>query len=155
MRITQGTFSYLPDLTDDEIGAQIQYAVDQGWSLAVEFTDDPHPRNFLWEMWGLPMFDTADAAAGRHEVAACRDAYPDHYIRVNAYDASLGRQTTALSFIVNRPGQEPGFRLDRQEGSDRRIRYSLQAYAAARPAGERYGRNENRHGADHPGPASG
>ena len=47
MRITQGTFSYLPDLTDDEIAAQIQYAVDQGWAIAVEFTDDPHPRNFL------------------------------------------------------------------------------------------------------------
>jgi ribulose-bisphosphate carboxylase small chain len=106
-------------------------------------------------MWGLPMFDIADAAAGMHEVRACRDAYPDHYVRVNAYDASLGRQTTALSFIVNRPDQEPGFRLDRQEGSDRRIRYSLQAYAAARPAGERYGRNENRHGADHPGTAGG
>ena len=100
MRITQGTFSYLPDLTDDEIAAQIQYAIDQGWSIAVEFTDDPHPRNFLWEMWGLPMFDIADAAAGLHEVRACRDAYPEHYIRVNAYDASLGRQTTALSFIV-------------------------------------------------------
>ena len=25
------------------------------WS--VEFTDDPHPRNVYWEMWGLPMFD--------------------------------------------------------------------------------------------------
>ena len=34
MRITQGTFSYLPDLTDDEIAAQLQYAVDQGWSTA-------------------------------------------------------------------------------------------------------------------------
>ena len=43
MRITQGTFSYLPDLTDDEIAAQIQYAMDQGWAVAVEFTDDPHP----------------------------------------------------------------------------------------------------------------
>ena len=141
MRITQGTFSYLPDLTDDEVAAQIQYAIDQGWSIAVEFTDDPHPRNFLWEMWGLPMFDITDAAAGLHEVRACRDAYPEHYIRVNAYDASLGRQTTALSFIVNRPSREPGFRLDRQEGSDRQIRYSLQAYATQRPAGERYGRN--------------
>ncbi len=108
MRITQGTFSYLPDFTDEEISAQIQYAVDQGWSVAVEFTDDPHPRNFLWDMWGLPMFDIADAAAGLHEVRACRDAYPDHYVRVNAYDAGLGRQTTALSFLVNRPGQRTG-----------------------------------------------
>jgi|SRR6516165_10620467 len=138
MRITQGTFSYLPDLTDDEIRAQVQYAIDRGWAVAVEFTDDPHPRNVLWEMWGLPMFGIADVAAAMHEVAECRTAYPGHYIRVSAYDASLGRQTTALSFIVNRPTAEPGFRLDRQETSDRRIRYSLHPYATDRPAGERY-----------------
>jgi ribulose-bisphosphate carboxylase small chain len=107
--------------------------------VAVEFTDDPHPRNVLWEMWGLPMFGIADAAAALHEVAACRAAYPDHYIRVSAYDAGLGRQTTALSFIVNRPAAEPGFRLDRQEAADRRIRYSLHPYATDRPRGERYG----------------
>jgi ribulose-bisphosphate carboxylase small chain len=139
MRITQGTFSYLPDLTDDEIRAQISCAIDRGWAVAVEFTDDPHPRNVLWEMWGLPMFGIADAAAAMHEVTECRATYPDHYIRVSAYDASLGRQTTALSFIVNRPATEPGFRLDRQETSDRRIRYSLHAYAVGRPRGERYG----------------
>ena len=147
MRITQRTFSYLPDLTDDEIAAQLQYAVDQGWEVAVEFTDDPHPRNVLWEMWGLPMFDIADAAAGLHEVTACRRAYPEHYIRVSAYDASLGRQTTALSFIVHRPASEPGFRLDRQDAADRRIRYSLHPYSAQRPAGERYASN----GQGHPG----
>ena len=27
MRITQGTFSFLPDLTDDEIRAQVEYAL--------------------------------------------------------------------------------------------------------------------------------
>ena len=139
MRITQGTFSYLPDLTDDEIRAQVQHAIDRGWAVAVEFTDDPHPRNVLWEMWGLPMFGIADAAAAMHEVTQCRAAYPGHYIRVSAYDASLGRQTTALSFIVNRPADEPGFRLGRQEASDRRIRYSLHPYATDQPAGERYG----------------
>ena len=139
MRITQGTFSYLPDLTDDEIAAQIGYAQARGWAVAVEFTDDPHPRNVLWEMWGLPMFGIADAAAAMHELTQCRAAYPGHYIRVSAYDASLGRQTTALSFIVNRPAAEPGFRLDRQEASDRRIRYSLHPYATDQPAGERYG----------------
>ena len=141
MRITQGTFSYLPDLTDDEIQAQIQYAVDHGWAVAVEFTDDPHPRNVLWEMWGLPMFEISDASAAMHEVTACRAACPDHYIRVSAFDASLGRQTTALSFIVSRPACEPGFRLDRQEAADRRIRYTLHPYATDQPAGERYARN--------------
>ena len=141
MRITQGTFSYLPDLTDDEILVQAQYAIDHGWALAVEFTDDPHPRNVLWEMWGPPMFDLPDAAAALGEVTACRAACPDGYIRVCAYDASLGRQTVALSFIVNRPPVEPGFRLGRQEGADRRISYSLHPYATDRPPGDRYARN--------------
>jgi ribulose-bisphosphate carboxylase small chain len=139
MRITQGTFSYLPDLSTDEIRAQVQYAIDQGWAVAVEFTDDPHPRNVLWEMWGLPMFEISDASAAMHEITACTVAWPEHYVRVSAYDSALGRQTAALSFIVSRPGHEPGFRLDRQEASDRRIRYSLHAYATDKPSGERYG----------------
>jgi ribulose-bisphosphate carboxylase small chain len=144
MRITQGTFSYLPDLTDEEITAQIHYALENSWPLSVEFTDDPHPRNTYWEMWGLPMFDLADAAGVLMEVNACREAYPNCYIRLNAYDASLGRQTTALSFLVNRPAEEPGFRLDRQESHDRVIRYSTYAYATERPVGDRYRPAEQR-----------
>ncbi len=138
MRITQGTFSHLPDLTDAEIVAQVQYCLDHGWPLSVEFTDDPHPRNTYWEMWGLPMFDLTDAAGVLVEVQDCRKAYPGHYIRLIAYDASYGRQTTAMSFLVGRPASEPGFRLDREEGSDRQIRYRLHAYSADRPEGERY-----------------
>jgi ribulose-bisphosphate carboxylase small chain len=147
MRITQGTFSYLPDFTDDEIVAQIGYAQARGWAVAVEFTDDPHPRNVLWEMWGLPMFGLADPAGAMQEVLACRARYPGHYVRVTAYDASLGRQTTALSFIVGRPAQEPGFRLDRQESAGRQVRYSLHAYAADRPRGERYAAVSGQNGA--------
>jgi ribulose-bisphosphate carboxylase small chain len=138
MRVTQGTFSYLPDLTDDDIRMQIRYALDNGWPLSVEFTDDPHPRNSYWEMWGLPMFDLHDAAGVLYEVNECRRAYPNRYIKVNAYDARYGRQTTALSFIVNRPTEEPGFRLDRQEAAGRLIRYTTHPYALDRPPGDRY-----------------
>ena len=120
MRITQGTFSYLPDFTDEEITAQINYALENSWPMSVEYTDDPHPRNVYWEMWDLPMFDLKDAAGVLMEVNACRTAHPEVYIRLNAYDARLGRQTTAFSFIVQRPAAEPGFRLDRAEKSDRR-----------------------------------
>ncbi len=141
MRITQGTFSYLPDLTDEEITKQIQYCLDNGWPLSVEFTDDPHPRNIYWEMWGLPMFDLADAAGVLQEVNACRKAHPDHYIKLNAYDARHTRQTTALSFIVHRPEPEPGFHLERQEAADRQIRYTINPYVTQRPTGERYGSN--------------
>lgn len=138
MRVTQGTFSYLPDLTDEEITAQVAYALGRGWPCSIEFTDDPHPRNSYWEMWGLPMFDLTDPAGVLMEVNECRKAYPAHYIRLNAYDASYGRQTTALSFIVQRPAEEPGFRLDREETSDRRVRFRVHPYALDRPQGDRY-----------------
>jgi ribulose-bisphosphate carboxylase small chain len=138
MKLTQGTFSFLPDLTDEQITAQIQYALDNKWPVSLEYTDDPHPRNSYWELVALPMFDIHDAKAIMVEVTNAREKYPDYYIKLNAYDARLGRQTTALSFIVHRPKVEPGFRLDRTSGPDRQIRYSIHSYAAEKPHGERY-----------------
>jgi ribulose-bisphosphate carboxylase small chain len=138
MHVTQGTFSYLPPLSDDEIRAQIQYGIDQDWAVAIEFTDDIHPRNVYWEMWGFPDFDAKDAAAGLFELNRCREAYPNHYIRVTLYNPKLTKQTIGLQFIVNRPPNEPGFRLDRQESNDRVIRYTLQPYATEKPHGDRY-----------------
>jgi ribulose-bisphosphate carboxylase small chain len=43
-----------------------------------------------------------------------------------------------LSFIVNRPAEEPGYRLERQEAEGRVVRYTTKPYAADRPAGARY-----------------
>ena len=39
MRVTQATFSFLPEFSDDEIKLQLQYAIDNEWALSVEFTD--------------------------------------------------------------------------------------------------------------------
>ncbi|MGH2772548.1 MAG: ribulose bisphosphate carboxylase small subunit [Actinomycetota bacterium] len=138
LHITQGTFSYLPDLTDDEIRAQIQYGIDQGWAVAIEFTDDPHPRNVYWDMWGMPMFDLQDSAGGLHEVNRCREAFPNQYIRVTLYNPKLTKQTIGLQFLVNRPQHEPGYTLERQEKADRAIRYTMRPYAADVPHGDRY-----------------
>jgi ribulose-bisphosphate carboxylase small chain len=140
MRITQGTFSFLPDFTDEQIAAQIHYALEHGWAIAIEHTDDPHPRNSYWEMWGLPLFDVAaeDVAQVMRDVRACREAHPQHYVKVIGYDASYGRQTTALSFIVNRPTSEPGFRLERTDAHDRVQRYRMHPYATDEPVGSRY-----------------
>lgn len=138
MRITQGTFSYLPDLTDDQIRAQVQYCLDHDWPIAVEYTDDPHPRNIYWEMWGQPMFDVHDPAAILVEIDECRRTFPRHYIRVSGYDRRHGRATTTLAFIVHRPPEEPGFHLERMAYEDRQLKYTIRAYAADRPSGERY-----------------
>jgi ribulose-bisphosphate carboxylase small chain len=127
MRVTQGTFSFLPDFTDEQIAAQIQYALEHGWSMSVEHTDDPHPRNSYWEMWGQPLFDlgVSESDVVAREVRACREAYPDEYVKLIAYDAGRGRQTTALSFIVNRPARESEFALERADTHDRVVRYRL------------------------------
>ncbi|PZP57631.1 MAG: ribulose bisphosphate carboxylase small subunit, partial [Azospira oryzae] len=127
-----------PDLTDAQIRKQIEYALKQGWAINVEFTDDPHPRNTYWEMWGIPMFDLRDPAGIMYEVNECRKAYPNHYIRVTAYDSTRGWETPRLSFIVQRPKEEPGFHLWRQEAQGRTIRYTVHSYATDKAKGERY-----------------
>jgi ribulose-bisphosphate carboxylase small chain len=138
MRLTQGQFSFLPDLTDKEITMQVQYALDQGWAVAVEYTDDPHPRNSYWEMWGTPMFDLRDAAGVMMEIDACRRQNSDKYVKMLAFDARKGFETVRMSFLVNRPAQEPGFELVRSEGPGRRIGYTLRSYATSMPQGARY-----------------
>ncbi|MFN3276327.1 MAG: ribulose bisphosphate carboxylase small subunit [Paracoccus sp. (in: a-proteobacteria)] len=138
MKMTQGQFSFLPDLTDDDIRVQAQYAIDKGWAVSVEYTDDPHPRNTYWEMWGHPMFDNPDAAAVVYEVNECRKQYGGQYIRVIAFDASPGWESIRMCMIVNRPAVEPGFRLVRQEGEGRSVRYTIESYAMREPEGARY-----------------
>ena len=139
MRLTQGTFSFLPDLTDEQITRQVLYCIGNGWAVNIEFTDDPHPRNTYWEMWGQPMFDLKDPAAVMYELAECRKVHGGRaYIRVSGFDASPGWESVRLSFITDRPAEEPGFTLERQEVDGRAVRYTTRAYAANKPAGERY-----------------
>jgi ribulose-bisphosphate carboxylase small chain len=137
-RLTQGQFSFLPELTDKQITAQIEYALSKNWALGVEYTDDPHPRNTYWEMYGNPMFDLKDASGILKEVNACRKTFPNHYIRVTAFDATQGVESVQMSYIVNRPKTEPGFGLTRQEIGGRQIQYTVHSYATDKPEGERY-----------------
>lgn len=138
-RIAQGQFSFLPDLTDDEISLQIEYGLQEGYAWSVEYTDDPHPRNTYWEMFGMPMFDLRDAAGVMMELNNCRRTFPNHYVRLTAFDSTRGVESIAMSFIVNRPKYEPGFGRVRQEADDRRIRYTAHSYATDKPEAERYG----------------
>lgn len=138
-RLTQGQFSFLPDLTDEEITLQIEYGLSKGYAWSVEYTDDPHPRNTYWEMFGMPMFDLQDAAGVLLEVNHCRKTFPNHYVRLMAFDSTRGVESIAMSFIVNRPAKEPGFALVRQEINGRSMRYTVHSYATDAPESERYG----------------
>ena len=139
MRLTQGCFSFLPDLDDEQIEEQINYAIKQGYAMNVEWTDDPHPRNSYWDLWGLPLFDIKDAATVLYELNQARKYTAAGYIRVNAFDASYGVESCSMSFIVGRPDDEPGFYLERQEGAGRFIHYTIKSYAVqSYRQGERY-----------------
>jgi ribulose-bisphosphate carboxylase small chain len=125
MKITQGCFSFLPDLSDEQIAQQVEYCLRQDWSIGIEYTDDAHPRNTYWEMWGNPMFDLKDAAGVMMEIRDCRRANPEHYIRINAFDSTRGWETVRMSFIVARPKVEPKFDMTRTDVRGRSMNYQM------------------------------
>jgi ribulose-bisphosphate carboxylase small chain len=107
--------------------------------MNVEWTDDPHPRNSYWELWGLPLFDIKDSGSVMFELNEARKSCAAGYIRVNAFDASYGTESCVMSFIVNRPSSEPGFYLERSEVAGRQIQYTLHSYSVqANAEGARY-----------------
>ena len=127
MRITQGCFSFLPDLNDAQITAQIEYCLRNDWAIGLEYTYDPHPRNTYWEMWGNPMFDLKDAKGVMMELDDCRKAHGGAYIRVNAFDSNRGFETVRMSFIVNRPKVEPTIHMQRTDDVGRSQKYAWDA----------------------------
>ncbi len=131
MKITQGQFSFLPDLNEAEIKKQIEYALNNGWAVAIEYTSDPHPRNAYWSMFGNPMFDLRDPAGVMMELTACRSEHPGKYIKILAFDSKKGWESVRMSFMVQRPAFEPGFELVRQEGPGRTIHYTLRSHSTA------------------------
>ena len=124
MRITQGCFSFLPDLDDAQITAQVEYCLQNEWAIGIEYTDDPHPRNTYWEMWGHPMFDLRDAKGAMMELDDCRKVHGDKYIRINAFEDERGIESVQMSFIVNRPKEEPSLKMTRVDYVDRAQKYA-------------------------------
>ena len=88
-------------------------------------------------MWGEPMFDLKDAAGVMMEVKACREANPNRYLKILAFDSNKGFETIRMSFMVQRPEEEPGFELLRAEGPGRQVNYAIRSYATSRPQAER------------------
>jgi ribulose-bisphosphate carboxylase small chain len=131
MKVTQGQFSFLPDLNEAEIKKQIEYALNNGWAVAIEYTVDPHPRNAYWSMFGNPMFDLRDPAGVMMELNSCRSEHPGKYIKILAFDSAHGWESVRMSFIVQRPEFEPGFELVRQEGPGRNVNYTLRSHSTA------------------------
>ena len=92
------TFSYLPQLSADEIRAQVQYIVNQGWNPAIEHVEPSGAMRNYWFRWKLPMFGEQNVDTILAELEACHREYPANHVRLIGYDNYTQSQGTA--FIV-------------------------------------------------------
>ncbi len=95
------TFSYLPELSGEQLARQVRSILLRHLVVGIEYTTAPDPFDHYWTMWKLPLFGTDDPEAVLAELSACRQANPGAYIKVNGYDRS--RQGQVVSFVAARP----------------------------------------------------
>jgi ribulose-bisphosphate carboxylase small chain len=95
------TLSYLPALTDQQITKQIQYILDNGYFPAVEFNEVSEPTEYYWTLWKLPFFNARTTQEVLNEIASCRSAYSNCFVRVVGFDNI--KQCQVVSFIVHKP----------------------------------------------------
>lgn len=94
------TFSYLPQLTDDELRKQVEYIVANGWNPGIEHTEPENAMSNYWYMWKLPMFGETDVDAIFAEIDQCKSANPNNHVRLIGYDNYKQSQGTAM--VVHR-----------------------------------------------------
>ena len=114
--------------------SQIEYCLKNGWSIGIEYTDDPHPRNSYWDMWNMPMFDISDPDGHHAEMMPAARRFPNHYIKVNANNSDA-RARNGGALLPREPAGQ-GTRLPRwtvRKSSGRTIRYTLHSYATDKP----------------------
>merc|ERR1712217_819130 len=128
--LTQGCFSFLPELTLKQIGSQIEFFLKKGYALSLEYTSTPHPRNCYWDMWGLPLFDISDPDAVLWELEQLRKSKPaseGYYIKLSAFNNQRGVESCVSSFIVQRPDVEVDMELFRHHVGPLHTQYSIVA----------------------------
>jgi ribulose-bisphosphate carboxylase small chain len=107
------TFSYLPDLTVDQIAKQVDYMIRQKLIPCLEFdvnadgvsrANNQSPGYYdgrYWTMWKLPMFGCNDPAQVLREIEECKKAYPACFVRVLGFDNQ--KQVQICGFLVAKP----------------------------------------------------
>jgi len=93
-----GTFSYLPEMTPQQLRRQIDYIVARGWTAAIEHADPAQATHTYWQMWKLPLFGEKSVERILAEAEACRRAHPAHQVRLIGYDSL--RQTQGAALVV-------------------------------------------------------
>jgi len=94
------TFSYLPEMSEEQIRQQVGYIVAKGWNPAIEHVEPENAFDHYWYMWKLPMFGETDIDRILAEVDACHKAHPNNHVRLVGYDNY--KQTKGAEMVVVR-----------------------------------------------------
>lgn len=94
------TFSYLPEMSEEEIRKQVEYIVEQGWQPAIEHTEPERCMDQYWYMWKLPMFGETDVDTILNEAKKCHEANPNDHVKIIGYNPY--KQSQGLAFVVYR-----------------------------------------------------
>lgn len=100
-KYTLETFSFLPELSADEVYEQIVYIINQGWTPSIEHEAPEQATAHYWGMWKLPLFGVRDPNEVLAELEECRRTYPGHLVRLIGYDNYT--QCQGSSFVVYKP----------------------------------------------------
>ena len=96
-----GTFSYLPEMTPQQLRKQVEYALARGWNAAIEHAEPERAAgSSYWTMWKLPMFGETNVERILAQAEACRAVHPGHHVRLVAYDNA--RQTQGTAMVIYR-----------------------------------------------------
>ena len=122
-----------PDRRADPRADRLRARARAGRS-SIEYTDDPHPRNTYWEMWGQPMFDLRDAAGVMHGGQRMPQGLPrQHYIRLDRPSTRRAASRPCGCRFIVQPAQR-GARLPRsQRTEDRGPQHPLHDVQPRRP----------------------
>lgn len=97
MRQALESFRSFTEVDQTMVKAQLEHCVTHGLACAVEHAESSDG----WTDWKLPLVGETDISEILKHVVECAEAYPDHNVRLVAYDHH--RQAQGLPLVVRRP----------------------------------------------------
>ena len=106
MSSTMNTEHPCSNTTDlEKLETLIENSFTHDWILGVEYTDEATPKTTSWKLYGEAMFAVRNAEPVMDSIAACREKYPGHHIRLNA--EKLKPRTRMLYCVYRAPENLP------------------------------------------------
>ena len=134
MRITQGTFSYLPDLTDEEITSQLDYALEQWLGRVGGVHRRPAPAEQLLGHVGAADVRPGGPRGGAARAQRVPRGLPGSVYKVSAYERGrAGKRSRCRSWSTGPPRSRASGLTGRRRPTGASVTPSIRTRWTARP----------------------